>query len=469
MKKYVYCKNNILISKNDNETYVYDVKLSKFLLSKKGIKEVEQWIDENCEDESDTIIKNELLDIKNSLNKTRIVTLVFNSAEVCNLKCRYCFANEGTYNNFSEKKHMTLENYINAYEIINSDNQVLAIEFFGGEPLLNFSVIKKFCEYVYMRRKKLEQPIPKFGIITNGTLINQEIWNFFEEYNFSVTISLDGHQKINDKNRFYKNGKGTFYDIINNIKINTDSKGSHCAFNACEATLTCDILKQMDENDILEYIEFFDNLQCNTIAILFAIDDKLRAYEEDLSMVEKFDMFYKIYVEYCVSHILEGNLRNYHSDIINSIRAFIVGGEINFCKAGAKQIFINVNGEIYPCQRYYETKLKMGSITNYKSTKEKLEDYKNNYQSRINQDCLICEYRYVCEGAACPGSNLVVNGVENKYLKLMCMVNKARNTQVLSKLFEILTNPILKDLFLKKFVQYLNTMGEEKYEESIFE
>ena len=96
MKKYVYCKNNILISKNDNETYVYDVKLSKFLLSKKGIKEVEQWIDENCEDESDTIIKNELLDIKNSLNKTRIVTLVFNSAEVCNLKCRYCFANEGT-------------------------------------------------------------------------------------------------------------------------------------------------------------------------------------------------------------------------------------------------------------------------------------------------------------------------------------------------------------------------------------
>lgn len=51
---------------------------------------------------------------------------------------------------------MTLENYINAYEIINSDNQVLAIEFFGGEPLLNFSVIKKFCEYVYMRRKKLE-------------------------------------------------------------------------------------------------------------------------------------------------------------------------------------------------------------------------------------------------------------------------------------------------------------------------
>ena len=69
----------------------------------KEIKEVEQWIDENCEDESDTIIKNELLDIKNSLNKTRIVTLVFNSAEVCNLKCRYCFANEGTYNNFSEK------------------------------------------------------------------------------------------------------------------------------------------------------------------------------------------------------------------------------------------------------------------------------------------------------------------------------------------------------------------------------
>ena len=111
----------------------------------------------------------------------------------------------------------------------------------------------------------------------------------------------------------------------------------------------------------------------------------------------------------------------------------------------------------------------MGSITNYKSTKEKLEDYKNNYQSRINQDCLICEYRYVCEGAACPGSNLVVNGAENKYLKLMCMVNKARNTQVLSKLFEILTNPILKEPFLKKFVQYLNTMGEEKYEESIFE
>lgn len=75
----------------------------------------------------------------------------------------------------------------------------------------------------------------------------------------------------------------------------------------------------------------------------------------------------------------------------------------------------------------------------------------------------------MCEGAACPGSNLVVNGAESKYLKLMCIVNKVRNTQVLHKLFEILMDSSLKKSFLTKYAEYLKNIEEDKDETTIFE
>ena len=436
-------------------------------MSRNNIDEVRKWVDKNYIDDKEKIIRNELLNIKNSIEKCNVVTLIFNSAEKCNLKCKYCFANEGTYNNMSTKKMMTLDDYIKVYKVINADNQLLAIEFFGGEPLLNYPIIKEFCEYVRCDRKNKNQPIPQFGIITNGTLINSEIWEFFKEFSFHTTISLDGPKEINDINRCYKNGKGSFDDIIKNIRSNMIN--DECMFDACEATLSCDILNQMSEEDIWEYINFFDKLPCKAIAILFAIDEKSQEYAENSDFVEKLNQFYSIYIEYCISHIMAGELINYHTDIINAIRAFMVGGEISFCKAGVKQIFVNVKGEIYPCQRYYGTNQKMGHIADYGAAKKKMMSYKRDYASRINTDCLICEYRYMCEGAACPGSNLVVNGAESKYLKLMCIVNKVRNTQVLHKLFEILMDSSLKKSFLTKYAEYLKNIEEDKDETTIFE
>lgn len=113
--------------------------------------------------------------------------------------------------------------------------------------------------------------------------------------------------------------------------------------------------------------------------------------------------------------------------------------------------------------------MQMGHIADYGAAKKKMMSYKRDYASRINTDCLICEYRYMCEGAACPGSNLVVNGAESKYLKLMCIVNKVRNTQVLHKLFEILMDSSLKKSFLTKYAEYLKNIEEDKDETTIFE
>ncbi len=457
MLNYTYCKRKILLPKNTLETYVYDLDKKKFLLSKNGILTVKNWIESENVCDEENIVENEINNIKTDLEQYGVDVLVFNSAEICNLKCAYCFANEGTYNSDNHKKTMLYSDYVRTYDIINDDHLVKAIEFFGGEPLLNYTEIRRFCEYVRKQRAKEKLPMPELGIITNGTLINKDVWNFLDDFGFKITISLDGPQSINDKNRVYKNGRGSYDDVMKNLDIS----GKKNAFTACEATLSCDVLEKMSVEEMVEYIDFFEKLPCKTVAILFAIDEDSEKYARKDTFIDKLEKFYEVYVEYCVSHIMIGDLKLYHTDIINAIKAFIVGGEFSYCRAGVRQIFINVSGEIYPCQRYYGLREKFGTVDDYEEVKKAINCYKDDIESRINRKCFLCEFSHMCQGNSCPGTNLAINNSENDYIELLCVVNKTRNAQVLKKLFEIITDHGKSKQFMDNLRNYLNMLGEK--------
>lgn len=126
----------------------------------------------------------------------------------CNMRCSYCFAGGGNYN--EKRELMSEETAFKAIELFNTIGELKSIHFFGGEPLMNSKLIKKIVSHY---GKSLS-----YGITTNGTIMSDDMIKLFKEYNAGVLIDIDGEERYHDMNRRYKNGKGTYNDIVKNLK-----------------------------------------------------------------------------------------------------------------------------------------------------------------------------------------------------------------------------------------------------------
>jgi uncharacterized protein len=145
--------------------------------------------------------------------------LILNVSNSCNLNCSYCYANGGNY--ASEDRLMDKQTAQNTLDkFIDIFGEIKYIQFFGGEPLLNYSVIKFVCEYVSeLYDAQRIHIMPQFGIVTNGTIINDGILEILSNYHVSVTISCDGPQKINDHLRMNFKQQGVYSKVATNIRI----------------------------------------------------------------------------------------------------------------------------------------------------------------------------------------------------------------------------------------------------------
>ncbi|KLO22479.1 radical SAM/SPASM domain-containing protein [Marinitoga sp. 1155] len=139
--------------------------------------------------------------------------LVLNIAQKCNMKCIYCFADNGTYGNTSLMNFETVK--LALEKLYNNNFEQLSISFFGGEPLLNFKLIKKIVEYI---EKNFDQK-PAYNITTNGTLLNEKIAKFMKKYDFKVMISIDGDEREHNLLRPLKNKEDSFKKTIEGIKL----------------------------------------------------------------------------------------------------------------------------------------------------------------------------------------------------------------------------------------------------------
>lgn len=133
--------------------------------------------------------------------------LIMNPSSTCNLMCRYCYAQN--YLNGETCRHMSIETARAALEnFYRQYDAVRVIHFLGGEPLLNIDVIKYVCSWITKRFKRgIIKMLPVFAIITNGTIVSEEIIKTIKKFKIQVVVSIDGPSDINDKNRVFKMGK----------------------------------------------------------------------------------------------------------------------------------------------------------------------------------------------------------------------------------------------------------------------
>lgn len=157
----------------------------------------------------------EYSEISTKSMRNKYPTIVFLSTTTCNLSCKYCFADSGTYGANSDTRFFGVDEYIYVYEsALKQYGGVNAISFFGGEPMLNLNEIEKFVIYLHEHYKK----IPIMAISSNGTIMNDHIKEFLEKYKIHFGTSLDGPKQYNDLNRV-SSVIDSVYDTVENTLL----------------------------------------------------------------------------------------------------------------------------------------------------------------------------------------------------------------------------------------------------------
>ena len=294
---------------------------------------------------------------------TRTKQLILQLTQRCNLNCSYCaFSGRYAKNRVHANKSMSIEVAKAAIDLFlthNRDLAVVLIAFYGGEPLLEFDLLKECVEYA---KNAVEGKTISYSITTNGTLLTDSVADYLADNNFTLSISLDGSKEEHDINRKYVNGAGSFDDVINNIK---KLKHRHPEFDKKIQILTT-INPYMDLSCALEFFgteELFEDKQIifnqmNEINLNQSLD-----YDDEFFMVRNYE-----YIKMLMSMI--GKLSSEHvsplfartrNDIEKRQRQIhrhsalprIVhhGGP---CIPGVRRIFVRTDGALYPCERVSE-------------------------------------------------------------------------------------------------------------------
>lgn len=227
------CFYSVIKTINQNEyLYIHDSKAvftSKILESKNRMKYLEKY---NLYKKDSYFKKEKFTEdkIKNLIYTEGLQQLILEVTSACNLRCKYCIFS-GNYNimrthntismDFATAKK-AIDMYLEMFQTGQDFNpdRTPTIAFYGGEPLLNYKLIKECIEYIERKYRNLKV---RYTTTTNGTLLTDEIIHFFKKYDVNILVSLDGPEEEHDRNRVYANGKGTFKDIYRNIEKLNDT------------------------------------------------------------------------------------------------------------------------------------------------------------------------------------------------------------------------------------------------------
>lgn len=350
-----------------------------------------------------------IINPRNSNNKSdkRLGTLSFLSSTNCNLKCKYCFANEGSYNE-ELGRNMTIEQYKKTLANIleKYPNGIKNISFFGGEPLLNFKQIKEFTDYCYSLFMEKGLEIPKFGLTTNGTLLTDEIIDFFEKYNFVIGVSIDGNKEINDNARISKIHNSSVYDKV--IKNLDNEKVLNRNFRlTVQSTINKFHIQKYRKGIIKEWLEEMKNLNIYDIAFLPVCtdDDDLKINEDDKLILGK---ILDEYVEFWFDLLVKDSYSDVSFIILGYIKDIVFGGYCEDCGV-YNQIFVNADGDMYPCHFFYHDRnLKLGNVnTLCENLDEKVLLNLKSCTRKSNSTCNTCLSRNLCS-LWCRGENMML-------------------------------------------------------------
>ncbi len=350
------------------------------------------------------------------IKSNEIKALCLHICHDCNLRCRYCFADEGAYH--AEREFMSLETAISAIDFLlkNSGNRkVLEVDFFGGEPLMCLDTIKKVVAYAKREAGKLGKKF-LFTTTTNALLLDDDAIEFFNSEMENVVLSIDGRKEVHDAIRKTKNGKGSFDLVIDHIKKFVRSRGDKHYY--VRGTFTS---KNLDfSKDVIFLAESgFDSISMEPVVT--DIDD-LQIKEEHLKTV--CDEYETLCGKYLEKHEKGEGFNFFHFNID------LEGGtclqkRVSACGAGNEYFSVVPNGDIYPCHQFAGNKdFLMGNVRDGIERKDIRKRFADS-SLFTREDCKDCFAKFICSGG-CSANNYNFMGDMNKPYPITCQMMKKR-------------------------------------------
>lgn len=294
----------------------------------------------------------------------RLRQLTLQVTQQCNLRCAYC-AYSGIYNGnrIHANKRMdfnTAKKAIDFFLEHSIESPEVVIGFYGGEPLLEFKLIKQCVQYV---NKNVEGKKVTFNMTTNGTLLKDDIAKFVAENNFTVGISLDGSKREHDVSRKFLNGEGSFDIVIDNIK---ELKSKYPEYEKKYVNIMTTVNPYMDLGCVLEYFSSSDIFSDKAIMFNTMVQTNLTegsSYEESYFQIRKyeyiktlFSMVGKLDKEF-VSPLMSSSVSDAFK-LRKSLHSRLEEGEVIHhggpCMPGILRLFVRYDGALFPCERVNE-------------------------------------------------------------------------------------------------------------------
>lgn len=382
-------------------------------------KEIEEAYEEINKIKEEGLLFSEAINIDNfTYNSQNVVkALCLHVAHDCNLRCKYCFASQGDFK--GERLMMPLEVGKKALEfIVNSsgNRRNLEVDFFGGEPLMNFELVKELVSY----GRKLEKIYNKrfrFTITTNGVLLDEDNMEFINENMDNVVLSLDGRKEVNDNMRKTINGQGSYDTIVPKFINMVRKRGDKDYF--VRGTFTGHNLDFTQ--DILE----FYNLGFKKVSIEPVVTDPKEEYaikEEDLDKILKeYEKFSK---EYIKIKKVDKDFTFFHF-MIDLDQGPCVIKRATGCGAGSEYMAVTPEGDLYPCHQFVGNEdFKLGDV--YEGVKNSDIRQKFKQANVFNkEECKNCWARFYCSGG-CHANAFNANKDITKPYKIGCEMEKKR-------------------------------------------
>ena len=348
---------------------------------------------------------------------TVVKALCLHIAHDCNLACRYCFAEEGEYHGRRAPMSFEVGKKALDFLIANSGSRKnLEVDFFGGEPLMNWQVVKDLVAYG-REQEKIHNKNFRFTLTTNGVLVDDEVMEFCNREMGNVVMSIDGRKEVHDYMRPFRKGAGSYDLIVPKFQKWAESRNQDKYY--ARGTFTH---HNLDFSKDVLHLADLGFKQISVEPVVAPADADYALQPEDLPKIfEEYDNLAKEMVK----RKKEGNGFNFFHFMIDLTGGPCVYKRLSGCGSGTEYLAVTPWGDLYPCHQFVgEENFLLGNVDEGITRPEICQEFKgcNVY---AKEECKKCFARFYCSGG-CAANSYNFKGNINDVYEIGCELQRKR-------------------------------------------
>lgn len=379
---------------------------------REALDDIRYLIDEEMLFTDDSQITVDMLEGRGAVIKA----MCLHVAHDCNMTCKYCFGDKGAFEGV--RSLLSFETGKKAIDFLldhSGSRRNLEIDFFGGEPLMNFEVVKQLVAYGREAEKAYGKNI-RFTITTNGLLLDDEKIDYINANMDNVILSIDGRPEVNDNMRRTVNDKGT-YDIITKNYKNFVGKRKGTYY--VRGTFT---RENLDFSEDVKHLaeEGFKNISIEPVVTDPSLSYALQDEDQD-SILKEYEKLTDLYLEYAK----QGKRFEFFHFNVDLNQGPCVVKRVSGCGAGTEYVAVSPEGDIYPCHQFVGNQdFRLGNLSDEKF-ENKLYDEFNKAHIYNKEKCKECWAKFYCSGGCHANAYHMNHDIRQPY-ELGCELEKKR-------------------------------------------